>query len=167
MKKYLFSTLTASALLLGSQLAYAQNVQKLGYINAVRVYSESVSAQAVEEKLQKEFSSQQQKLIEIQNSGIALQQQLSSGALQGDDLEEAEEKLLEISRHYRVAAAELADEYNLRRHEEFTALQNRADNIIREIAKAEGFDLIVQEAVFVRAPFDITDRVIRQLDSKK
>lgn len=167
MNRFTLSSLLLALGMVSANLAQAAGVQKLGYINAVRVYSESITAQAIEDTLQKEFGTQQQNLNAIQAEGIELQKRLSEGKLKGQELKAAEEKLLEISRHYRVAAAELAEEYNLRRHEEFAAMQNNANDIIRNIAQTEGFDLIIQEAVFVRGKFDITDRVIQLLDSKK
>ena len=75
--------------------------------------------------------------------------------------------MLETGTQYRIASARLAEEYNLRRNEEFAALQNNANAVIRNIAEKEKYDLIVQEAVFVTQQYDITDRVIKLLDEMK
>ena len=135
---------------------------KLGYVNPERVYT---AAQRIERTLQAEFGQQQQKLAAMQQAGIQLQQQVQSGKLRGAAQRNAENKLLEASREYRIAAARLAEEYSLRRNEEFASLQRNANDIIKNIAETEKYDFIVQEAVFVNGKYDITDRVIKLLDA--
>ena len=135
--------------------AHAERVQKFGYVNPERVYTETQAAQRIEATLQKEFGAQQ------------LKQQLTRGNLNSKARKQAEAKLLETGKQYRVSAARLAEEYNLRRNEEFAALQNNANTVIRNLAEKEKYDLIVQEAVFVTREYDITDRVIKLLDEIK
>ena len=89
----------------------------------------------------------------------------SSSKLRGAAQRNAENKLLESAREYRIAAARLAEEYSLRRNEEFASLQRNANDIIKNIAETEKYDFIVQEAVFVNGKYDITDRVIKLLDA--
>ena len=115
--------------------------------------------------MQAEFGQQQQKLAAMQQAGIQLQQQVQSGKLRGAAQRNAENKLLESAREYRIAAARLAEEYSLRRNEEFASLQRNANDIIKNIAETEKYDFIVQEAVFVNGKYDITDRVIKLLDA--
>jgi outer membrane protein len=45
-------------------------------------------------------------------------------------------------------------------------VQERATRAINQIAEAERFDLIVQEAVFASGRIDITDKVIKALADK-
>jgi len=40
-----------------------------------------------------------------------------------------------------------------------------ANEAIKKIAKAENFDLILQDAVYMNAKHDITERVMKALDS--
>jgi len=41
----------------------------------------------------------------------------------------------------------------------------RANRVVRSLAEAEKFDLILQEAVYVNAKHDITDKVIKTLNA--
>lgn len=148
-------------------VAWAENVQKLGYVNPERVYTETKTAQHIESNLQQEFASQQQVLAKLQQEGMALQQKLSNGKLSTAERKKLEAQLVEKGQQYRITAARLAEEYNLRRNEEFAALQNSANDIIKNIAEREKYDLIVQEAVFVSKKYDITDRVIKLLNESK
>ena len=161
-------TLICAVLFSGSlNVANAESVQKLGYVNPERVYTETQAAQRIEATLQQEFGAQQQKLNALQQQGIQLKQKLTRGKLSNAARKQTEAKLLETGKQYRIASARLAEEYNLRRNAEFAALQNNANAVIRNIAEKEKYDLIVQEAVFVTQQYDITDRVIKLLDEMK
>ena len=159
-----------SALLLSGSLltlsSPAWAVQKFGYINPERVYTETHAAQRIEATWQREFGGQQQKLLAIQQEGIRLQQQLKTGKLSTSARKQTEKRLQETGKQYRITSAQLTEEYNLRRNEEFASLQNQANIIIKRIAEQERYDLIVQEAVYVTHEYDITDRVIKLLDEQ-
>ena len=64
----------------------------------------------------------------------------------------------------RGEQAKLAEDYDLRRNEEFAALQRNADRVMIDLAKKEGYDLIVHDVIFINAKFDITDKVIREMN---
>lgn len=147
--------------------AIAQGAQKFGYVNPERVYTETKTAQRIEADLQREFGEQQKQLQTLQQQGIQLQQKLQKTDLSKKERQQAETQLIDISRQYRALAVKLGEEYSLRRNEEFAALQNNANTIIKNIAEQEKYDLIVQEAVFVSRKYDITDRVIKLLDELK
>ncbi|AUX60851.1 OmpH family outer membrane protein [Simonsiella muelleri] len=157
----LSQVLTSVLLLSGSLNAMAENM-KFGYVNAARVYSESQTAQQIEQNLQKEFANQQQKINALQQENNQIREKLVSGSLKANDKQKLETKLVQN----RMAVAKFLEDYNLRRNEEFAALQQNANAIVRRLAEQEHFDLIVQEAVFVRAQYDITERVIKLLDGR-
>ncbi len=62
---------------------------------------------------------------------------------------------------------EFREDLNLRRNQELSALFERANRVIRQIAEAEKFDLILQEAVYRSPRIDITDRVLKALAESK
>ena len=157
----LSQVLTCVLLFSGSLNAMAENM-KFGYVNAARVYSESQTAQQIEQNLQKEFANQQQKINALQQENNQIREKLVSGSLKANDKQKLETKLVQN----RMAVAKFLEDYNLRRNEEFAALQQNANAIVRRLAEQEHFDLIVQEAVFVRAQYDITERVIKLLDGR-
>ena len=41
----------------------------------------------------------------------------------------------------------------------------RANRVVKTVAEAEKYDLVLQEAVYVNPKHDITDKVIRALNS--
>lgn len=164
MTKWISKIVLASVLCTGSLNHALANGMKFGYVNAMRVYSESKVAQQIEQNLQKEFAAQQQKMDALQQENDRIRQQLiTSGSLKPAERQKLESTLVQN----RMALSQFVESYNLRRNEEFAALQHNANVIVQRIASQEKFDLIVQEAVFVRAPYDITDRVIQLLDGGK
>jgi len=55
----------------------------------------------------------------------------------------------------------------MRRNQELATLFERADKVIKQIADAEKYDLILQEAVYRSPRIDITDRVLKALANGK
>jgi len=62
---------------------------------------------------------------------------------------------------------EYREDLNMRRNQELASLFERADRVIKQIADAEKYDLILQEAVFRSPRIDITDRVLKALSDGK
>lgn len=167
MSKIHFLSRTAIALFAGCCLAsgaFADGIQKLGFIDTERVYRESKQAQRIQTNLQKEFSERQAKLQKMQADGESLEQRLASGKIPQNEREATLKQLAGIVQEFRFEQAKFLEDYNLRRNEEFAALQQNANRVIVDLAKKEGYDLIIQEAVYVTSKFDITDEVIKLLN---
>ena len=68
--------------------------------------------------------------------------------------------LADVSRNFQRLQREIREDLNLRRNEELASLQERANKVIQQIAEAEKFDLVVQEAVGTAAEdFRLVDLV--------
>ncbi len=46
-------------------------------------------------------------------------------------------------------------------------MQERATKIIKQVAESEKYDVILQEAVYMNPKHDITDRVLKAMNSAK
>ena len=66
-----------------------------------------------------------------------------------------------------LSQRDFQEELNLRRNEALQQVIEKLNRVIRTIAEAEKYDLIVNEAYYVNPRVDITDRVMSQLDSSK
>lgn len=144
----------------------AEGLQKLGFINTERVYLESRQAQNIQTTLDKEFGERQKRLQALRQEGDELNRRIMSGSVKPAHRQQALKRLAELDRQYREKQVQLAEEYNLRRNEEFAALQQNANKVIIELAKQEGYDLIIQDAIYVQSKFDITDSVIKALNAQ-
>ena len=142
---------------------------KVGFVDAERVNRESAPADEASKRLEKEF---QPRVLEIQRREVqikAAQGQFEKDALtmsendrRGREQEMARQ-IVDLQRLQR----EFQEDLNLRRNQELGALLERANKIIRQIAEAEKYDLIIQEAVYRSPRVDITDRVLKALAGSK
>jgi outer membrane protein len=76
-------------------------------------------------------------------------------------------ELAEMDREFQRKQREFREDFNQRRNEELQGLLERTNRIIRQIAEQEKYDLIVQEAVYFNPRIDMTERVLRALNSAK
>ena len=147
-----------------SQAAFADGLQKLGFIDTERVYRESKQAQNIEKTLQKEFAARQSKLQKLHREGESLEKSLAANKLSETERQETLQKLDALGRQFRTEQAQLAEDFNLRRNEEFAALQQNADRVMLELIKKEGYDVIFKDVVFIDGKFDITEKVIQEMN---
>ena len=62
---------------------------------------------------------------------------------------------------------EFREDLNQRKNEELATVQERATKVIKQVAEAEKYDLVVQEVVYTNAKHDITDKVLKILNGGK
>lgn len=156
----------AAALALSSVAAQAQAAElKIGFIDADRINRESVPAERATKKLEKEFAPREQDLRKLEQQIKSLQGQLEKDGLtmSESDRRAKEQELGRQTREFQRLQREFREDLNLRRNEELAALFERANKVIRQIAEAEKFDLILQEAVYRSPRIDITEKVLKAL----
>jgi outer membrane protein len=170
--KRIYSTLGILALpfvllLTAAQLEAAE--LRIGFIDAERINRESVPAEAASKRLEKEFAPRAQELQRRENQIKKLEMQLEKDALtmSETDRRTREQELQRLSLDFQRMQREYREDLNLRRNQELQMLLERANRVIKQIAEAEKFDLIVQEAVYRSARIDITDRVLKALADGK
>ena len=52
-----------------------------------------------------------------------------------------------------------------RKNEELSQVLERANKVVKQVAEAEKYDVILQEAVYINPKHDITDKVIKALNA--
>ena len=142
---------------------------KIGFIDADRINRESVPAERATKKLEKEFAPREQELRKLETQIKALQGQLEKDGLtmSESDRRNKEQELGRQTREFQRVQREFREDLNLRRNEELAALFERANKVIKQIAEAEKFDLILQEAVYRSPRIDITEKVLKALAADK
>lgn len=142
---------------------------RIGFIDADRINRESAPADRATKKLEKEFAPREQELRRMEQQIKSQQAQLEKDGLtmSETDRRNREQELGRISRDFQRMQREFREDLNLRRNEELASLFERANRVIKQIAEAEKYDLILQEAVYRSPRIDITDRVLKALSSEK
>jgi len=162
-KFLLAATLAVAAV--SSGVANAQANLKIGVINVGRLLEQSPQTESVTKKLQDEFAPRQRDIT-------ALRQKLQTqqDTFQRDAPVMGEEERLNLERQIRDAQRELQrteneylEDLNLRRNEEVGKLQRDVLQRVQEYARAQKFDLVIADAIFVSTAIDITDEVLAAL----
>jgi len=166
--KYSYLTFAALALALAAAAAGAADL-KIGFIDAERINREAAPAERASKQLEKEFAPRAQELQRREAQIKALQGQLEKEAvtMSESDRRAKEQELTRVSLDFQRMQREYREDLNLRRNQELSALFERANRVIRQIAEAEKFDLILQEAVYRSPRLDITERVLKALAESK
>ena len=141
---------------------------KIGFVNTERVFRESAPAKRAQQKLEKEFATRNAELVKLEKQGRDMQVELErDGAILPEAARREKERIrADASRNFQRLQRELREDLNLRRNEELAQVQEHANRAIKQIAEAEKYDLIVQEAVYRSTRIDITDKVIKALADK-
>ena len=168
MKSFLVTSLAAVAVALAATAAQAQEL-KIGYVNSDRVLRDATPAKAAQAKLESEFSKREKDLADTATRLKATGDKLEKDA---PTLAEAERSrrqrdLVEQDREFQRKRREFQEDLNQRKNEELAAVVERANKVIKQIFETEKYDLIIQEAVFAGPRLDITDKVIKSLNSQK
>ena len=137
---------------------------KLGYIDTERIYREAAPAVAAQKRLEAEFAPQEDALKQMAERARKVKQALDGGKLGEAERRQREKELAQIERDFQARNRELRDSFTVRRNEEFASVLERANAVVLDIAKQDGYDLIVQEAVYINPKYDLTDRIIKALD---
>ena len=141
---------------------------KIGFVNTERLLREAPLSVTAQKKLEKEFAARDQELRKLAKQARDLQAQLDKdGVTMSDSERKAKERDLgNLNRDLQRQGREFREDLNLRRNEELGQIQERARKVIQDIARAEKYDLIVEQAVFVDPKSDITGRVMKALGGK-
>lgn len=141
---------------------------KIGFVNTERLLREAPLSIAAQKKLEREFAGRDQELQKTARQARDLQAQLDKdGVTMSDsDRKSKERDLNNLNLELQRKGREFREDLNLRRNEELGQIQERARKAIQDIARAEKFDIIVEQAVYVDPRNDITDRVMKALGGR-
>ena len=162
-------------LLLFLQLAFvatgstAQAEGRVGYVNLERILRDSAPAVRAQKKLELEFAKRDQELGKLAEQIKRQQNTLEKNAVTMSDSDRAkrEREFNDLNREFQRKQREAREDFNQRRNEELSGVIERANRAVKQIAEAEKYDVIFQEAVWASPRIDITDKVIKALDDGK
>lgn len=163
-----FKQRVVSLIVMSAFAAVPALADKVGFVNTERLIREAPLSVSAQKKLEREFASRDQELQKLTKQARDLQAQLDKDGVTMSDSERKtkERDLGNLNRDLQRKGREFREDLNLRRNEELGQIQERARKSIQEIARAEKYDLIVEQAVYVDPKNDITDRVMKALGGK-
>jgi outer membrane protein len=151
----------ATLLLCGA--AHAET--KIGFVNSQRILAEAPQAAKAKKKIEKDFEKRDQDLQRMVKQLQTMQEAMDKN---GPTMVEAERRakereLADLTRDLQRKQREFREDLSQRQNEEMAAIFERVNKAIKQIADAEKYDIIFQEAVYFNQRIDITDKVIKAL----
>ena len=73
-------------------------------------------------------------------------------------------ELGDLDKDFQRRQREFREDLNQRRNEELATVLERTNRVIKQIAEAEKYDIVFQEAVYISPRIDITDKVLKALN---
>ena len=142
---------------------------KVGVVNLDRIFREANSAMAAQTKLEQEFSKREKELNDIAAQLKTLSEKFEREAptLAESQRTVRQRQLVDQDRTFQTKRREFQEDLSTRKNEELQQVIERANKVVKTLAEAEKYDLILQESVYVNPKHDITDKVIKALNASR
>jgi outer membrane protein len=153
------------ALMFAANISYAE--LKIGFVNVPKVLEKAPQAEKAKQRLEKEFSPRDKQLVAQNQEITKLEEKFNKDAgVMGESAKrKLEADIMAKKRDAMRAQKEFSEDFNVRRNEELGKLQRRIIDAIKELAKEEGFDLLLTDGViYSNDEIDVTARVQKKLE---
>ena len=169
--KQLYQWVAAAALAGAAAVnpVWAQEAFRFGVVNPDRVMREAPAAKAAQARLEQEFLKREK---DLKDQEAALKTASDKFEREAPTLSETQRtarqrQLVDQDRDFQRKRREFQEDLNLRRSEELQKVYESAQRAIKQVAEAEKYDVILQDAVYVNPRHDITDKVIKALNASQ
>lgn len=138
---------------------------KIGFVNSERIMSDAAPAVKAKKKLEKEFEARDQELQRLRKQLQTLQESVEKNAMTLSEAQRRnkDKEYNDLNREFQRKQREFSEDLKARSNEELAVMLERANKAIRQLAEAEKYDIIFQEAVYASPRIDITDKVLKAL----
>jgi outer membrane protein len=143
----------------------AQSVTRIGFVDPVRLIEQAPQGAKALESLEDEFRTREEELKNLHDRVQTMEADLEKNILVMDatDAQTRQREIENLKRRLARSQQEAREDYNLRRNEELAKLQTLVRQVIVDLARDQGFDLVVEQAVYVSDTVDITEQVLEVL----
>ena len=137
-------------------------------VNPDRIFKEANSVKAMQARLQQEFAAREKVLMA---QGAALQTLAAALDRDAPTLAAAERvvrqrQLADRDLEFQRARRSMQEDVDTRTNEERQRLMELSNLVVKQIAEAEKYDLVLQQAVYFNPKNDLTSKVIERLNSQ-
>jgi len=138
---------------------------KIGYVNGFRLEKESALTAPEIEQMKKEFAARERQLQDLQKQGLELQSELEKEALTTTlaDRQVKEKRLAALAQQFEKLQRSVGEDLEVRKNEARARFVAETSAIIKAIAEAGKYDLILEQAVYSSSQLDITDQVLKEM----
>ena len=138
---------------------------KIGFVNSQKIINESPQAARAKKRIEKDYEKRDQDLQKMAKQLQTLQEAIEKNALTMAETERRnkDREFTDLNRDFQRRQREFREDLSQRQNEETAAILDRVNKAIKQIAEADKYDIIFQEAVYANPRIDITDKVIKAL----
>ncbi len=160
--------IAVATLALAGSAAMAQEF-RIGYVSTDRIFREANMSKVAQGKLEAEFAKRETELAAVGNTLKTAGEKYEREAptLSETQRQTRQRSLTEQDREFQRKRREFQEDLNARKNEELQTVLERANRMVRQVAEAEKYDLVLQEAVYIAPKHDITEKVIAALNAAK
>lgn len=164
------SVLSKCAALFALSLLSLANAQaqeaRIGFVSTERIFREAAPAKVATAKIEQEFSKREKELQDLASrlKGISDKLDKDAAVLSESDRGRRQRELSDLDKDFQRKQREFREDLNQRRNEELATVLERTNKVIKQIAEAEKYDIVFQEAVYISPRIDITDKVLKALN---
>lgn len=163
------ASLLVSSALVGTTCAAessATDSTRIAFVNTQILVDQAPQAARASTILQAEFaprdSDLKQKLTEIKTMEERLAR--DGAIMNATENRKLEREILNLQRDFKRDQETFAEDLKLRRNEELARLQREVASVVVEVAKANGFDMVLEAGVvYANQKVDITPQVLESL----
>ena len=137
---------------------------RVGYVDMKQVLDNAPQVLAGRDKLDLEFRPRNETIEFQERQAQTMDDRLQMGNLAEDARIRLDREVREMRRNVNRQKEDLRDELSFRRTEEVQKLENQINEAVQEIARENGYDLILSSPVVYADPsLDITQLILDQL----
>ena len=128
---------------------------------------DAAPAKAAQAKLETEFGRREKELNDAAARLKAAADKFEKDQVTLAEAERARRQrdLVEQERDLQRKRREFQEDLGARKNEELGQVLERANKVVKQLAEAEKYDVILQEAVYINPKHDITDKVIKAMNA--
>ena len=150
---------------LGASATASADSYRIGVIHIERILRDSPPARAALDRIEQQFKARDAELAGREGAlrGELAQFEKEKAKLDADTRAARERELDARGRELARQRQQFAEDVRTRQFEELDRLKERLDQVLTKLAHDGGYDLILQNALWVAKSVDITDDVIKAL----
>lgn len=146
---------------------FASETVKVAFVNTARVLQESNAMKDARRRLESEFASRDRELQDMKKRLKSLSEKFDSESASLSDADRArrQRELADLDKETQRKNREYLEDLNLRKSELLEHVKEVTAKAIRTYAVAQKYDLVVEDAIYASARIDVTDRIIKSINS--
>lgn len=141
---------------------------KIGTVSLQTILERAPQVKKFQQELEKEMSVRAQEIKSMDKKIQTLSEQHSRDAaiMSEERRQELEQEIIELQRDAKRAKEEFREDMNLAKSRELKKLQKLILEALDSFGTEQNFDLIIQDPLFAADSMDVTEQILKKLETK-